>query len=187
MRCGMKLGIAVVLFLMVACTGSGSSRPGVSTPAPILGSAPAATGTPDNAVQVPPPGSERIEGGCGSSQIYRGGSLPGWANVNAPFLPYVVAKPGIAIGYLFSFPLAAGPGGNKVLWYVGTPRGGHPLNAQGHPLGASGPAAWFTKLADSGPGEIYPTGPAVPSAGCWHFTLEWQGGLQRAEVDLRFN
>jgi hypothetical protein len=74
----------------------------------------------------------------------------------------------------------------KVLWYVATPRGGYPLTAEGHPLGASKPTATFSKAADSFPGEIYPTGPTVPTAGCWHFTLTWQNGAQRAEVDLLF-
>jgi hypothetical protein len=74
----------------------------------------------------------------------------------------------------------------KVLWYVATPRGGYPLTAEGHPLGASEPTAKFNKAADSFPGEIYPTGPTVPTAGCWHFTLTWQNGAQRAEVDLLF-
>jgi hypothetical protein len=74
----------------------------------------------------------------------------------------------------------------KVLWYVATPRGGYPLTAEGHPLGASEPTAKFSKAADSFPGEIYPTGPTVPTAGCWHFTLTWQNGAQRADVDLLF-
>ena len=138
---------------------------------------------------VPPVGSERIQGGCGATEIYKGGVLPDWANVNAPkSLPYVVGMPGLAVGYIFTYPLKAGLDANtKVLWYVGTQRGGYPLLAEGHPLAASGPVARFSKAADSSPGEIYPTGPTVPSAGCWHFTLTWQGGHQSADVDLSFN
>jgi hypothetical protein len=137
---------------------------------------------------VPPPGSERLDGGCGGTDVYKGGQLSDWANVNAPKgLPYVVATPGIAIGYLWTFPMPSGVNANtKVLWYVATPRGGYPLTAEGHPLGASEPTAKFSKAADSFPGEIYPTGPTVPTAGCWHFTLTWQNGAQRAEVDLLF-
>jgi len=129
-----------------------------------------------------------MTGGCGRTDIYIGGQLPDWANVNAPEgLPYVVATPGIAIGYIWTYPMPAGLNANtKVLWYVGMPRGGYPLTAEGHPLGASEPIAKFSKAADSSPGEIYPTGPTVPSAGCWHFTLTWQDGAQRAEVDLQF-
>ena len=83
--------------------------------------------------------------------------------------------------------MPAGSNANtKVLWYVGTPRGGFPLTAEGHPLGASEPIAKFSKAADSFPGEIYPTGPTVPTSGCWHFTLTWRDGAQRAEVDMLF-
>lgn len=129
-----------------------------------------------------------MEGGCGTTETYKGGVLPGWATVNAPqFLPYVVATPGLAVGYIFTYPLKAGPDANtKVLWYVGTPRGGSPLIAEGHPLGATEPVARFSKAADSYPGEIYPTGPTVPSAGCWHFTLTWQRGDRRTDIDLLF-
>ncbi|HEY3086312.1 MAG TPA: hypothetical protein VGK28_12740 [Candidatus Dormibacteraeota bacterium] len=136
---------------------------------------------------VPPVGAQRMSGGCGATEIYKGGSLPGWANVNAPSLPYVVATGGLAVGYLFSYPLKAGLNGeNKILWYVGAPRNGTTLNAQGHPLGANAPTTMFSKAADSSPGEIYPTGPTAPTAGCWHFNLTWQGGDQHAEVDLLF-
>jgi hypothetical protein len=140
------------------------------------------------AATIPPSGSERLEGGCGATPIFKGGVLPDWANVNAPRgLPYVVASPGIALGYLFPNPLTAGPEANtKILWYVATPRAGKPLEAVGHPLAAATPSTRFSKAADSGPGEIYPTGPTAPSAGCWHFTLTWQGGAQHADVDLLF-
>ncbi len=184
----MRFIAAVTVLLLAACTSPGSS--GV-TPAPAATSLATAITSPTSAaaVETPPPGSESVEGGCGATQIYKGGVLPDWANVNAPkFLPYIVTKPGLAVGYLFSPPpLKAGlNANNKTLWYVGTPRGGYPLEAEGHPIGASGPIAKFSKAADSWPGEIYPTGPTVPSAGCWHFTLTWQAGDQRTEVDLLF-
>jgi hypothetical protein len=132
--------------------------------------------------------AQLMAGGCGATQIYRGGSLPDWALVNAPSLPYVIAKPELAVGYLFSYPMKAGLDANtKILWYVGTPRDGLPLVGEGHPLNANSPTATFTKAADSSPGEIYPTSPTVPSAGCWHFTLTWRGGANRAEVDLLFS
>jgi len=128
-----------------------------------------------------------LAGGCGVTQIYQRGRLPDWASVNAPKLvPYIVAASGRAVGYLFSFPLRATPKGNKILWYVGTSREGIPLDAAGHPINATGPIATFTKAADSGPGEIYPSGVIVPSPGCWHFTLVWHGGDQHADVDLLF-
>ncbi len=129
-----------------------------------------------------------MDSGCGTTPIYEGGTLPEWAAVNAPsFLPYVITTPGTAMGYLFTYPLAAGLNANtKILWYVSTPRNGYALEAVGHPLGAESPTASFSKADDSGPGEIYPSGPTVPSAGCWHFTLTWQNGAQHADVDLVF-
>jgi len=135
-----------------------------------------------------PTGAQVLTGGCGTTEIYKGGSLPDWALVNAPQgPPYVIATPGRAVGYLFSYPMKAGlDADTKILWYVATPRGAMPLEAQGHPLGAISPTAQFSKAADSGPGEIFPTSPTVPTAGCWHFTLTWRGGEDKVEVDLLF-
>jgi hypothetical protein len=96
----------------------------------------------------------------------------------------VIGTPNIAMGYLFSYPLRAGPNMNKILWYVRLPRNRQSLTAEGHPVGLPTPVARFGKSADSGPGEIYPSGPEVPAPGCWHFTLNWNGN--RAEVDLLF-
>ncbi|MDQ6879818.1 MAG: hypothetical protein M3082_19390 [Candidatus Dormibacteraeota bacterium] len=183
----MRFAIGIAVVLMVACSGGGSSPQASSTQLPTHAptASPAAAAA---AIHIPPSGSQRMAGGCGATEIYKGGVLPDWANVNAPkFLPYVVATPGIAVGYIFSYPMPAGSDANtKILWYVGTPRLGSSLMAAGHPLGAVEPIATFSKIADSSPGEIYPTGPTVPAAGCWHFTLTWQGGEQRAEIDLLF-
>jgi hypothetical protein len=132
-------------------------------------------------------GAHEAGGGCGQTPVYTGGELPEWATVNAPRLPYVVGRPGTVIGYLFPPRLTAGDiASNKILWYVATPRDGQALLAAGHPLDAATPIARFTKAADSFPGEIYPSGPTVPSAGCWRFTLTWLGGAERADVDLAF-
>jgi len=140
-------------------------------------------------VSSPPAGAQLVAEGCGQSPIYSGGQLPEWATVNAPSLPYVVARPGTILGYLFTRPLRAGSPenpSNKILWYVATPRNGQALDAEGRPLGADQPTARFTQTANSFPGEIYPSGPTVPTPGCWRFTLTWLGGAQRAEVDLSF-
>jgi hypothetical protein len=177
-------GIASLVFL-VACSGGGASPQARTTPTarPSTVDASASSGT----IKSPPPGSATLGGGCGATEVYQRGVLPDWANVNAPtYLPYVVAAPGLAVGYLFNSPLRATPDGNKILWYVGTPRDGFALDATGHPLGAAEPIATFSKVADSGPGEIYPSGVTVPAPGCWHFTLTWHGGDQHADVDLLF-
>lgn len=173
----MRPAATLTVLVLAACSGGGS--PGATT---IARTSPSAV-----TISVPPPLAVLLDPGCGTTPIYKGGTLPEWATVNAPSLPYVVATPGMTIGYLFSYPLKAGLDANtKILWYVATPRGGDPLQATGHPLGATSPQAIFSKAADSGPGEIYATGPTVPRAGCWHFTLTWQGGAQNAEVDLMF-
>ena len=145
-----------------------------ATPAPIVGASP-----------TRPPGARVVSSGCGSAPIYNG-AIPSWASENAPAnLNYVIATPDLAMGYLFSYPLLAGPDGNKILWYVRAPRGGRPLLAEGHPLGSSKPAASFSQPADSSPGEIYPSGVTVPTAGCWRFHLAWNG--YAADVDLLFS
>ena len=126
-----------------------------------------------------------VSSGCGNAAVYNG-AVPPWASVNAPAgLNYVIATPDLAMGYLFSYSLLAGPDGNKILWYVRAPRGGRPLLAEGHPLGSSKPTASFSQPADSSPGEIYPSGVTVPTAGCWRFHLAWNG--YAADVDLLFS
>ena len=159
--------------LVMACSGQVESR---------------ATPSPTPPVFASPTSAQVLTAGCGATEIYKGGKLPDWAMVNAPQgLPYVIATPGRAVGYLFTYPMKAGlDADTKILWYVATPRRAMPLEAEGHPLGATSPTAKFSKAADSFPGEIYPTGPTVPSAGCWHFTLTWRGGEDRVEVDLLF-
>jgi hypothetical protein len=180
----MRYVAAIAVGLMVACS---SGEPTSTT-----GSSPAAVGPSPSSeptlAPTAPAGAQQTNGGCGATAVYKGGALPGWATINAPSsLPYVVANPGLAVGYIFGYPMKAGLDANtKVLWYVATARDGLPLTAQGHPVGANAPVVKFSKAADSSPGEIYPTGPTVPSAGCWHFILTWHGGDQRADVDLSF-
>jgi hypothetical protein len=133
-----------------------------------------------------------VPGGCGTTQVFKGG-VPAWldeagAHNNPDFLPYVVASPANAAGFLFGYPLRAlHPGGpsNKILWVVGLPRGGASLRITGHPAGASTPTIAVTQPADSSPGEIYPTIVDVPKPACWHFDLAWEG--HRAAVELQFS
>jgi hypothetical protein len=153
---------------------SSASPVAASAPGPIVGAAP-----------TRPPGARVVAAGCGNAPVYNG-SIPPWASVNAPAgLDYVIASPDLAMGYLFSYPLRSGPEGNKILWYVRAPRGGQPLEGDGHPLGAAQPTAHFSKPDDSGPGEIYPSGVYVPTPGCWRFHLAWNG--YAADVDLLFS
>src|SRR5215470_18454240 len=117
----MRFFAGILLLLMMACSGGSSSPKTSSTQVPTHAPRAATTSTAPALVGVPPIGSRRMEGGCGTTEVYKGGVLPDWANVNAPqFLPYVVATPGLAVGYIFTYPLKAGSAGTKVLWYVGT-------------------------------------------------------------------
>src|SRR5712691_4740542 len=120
----MRLAAAIAVLVLTACSNAGSTTAtSHATPSPVP-------------IKTPVPGSVIIGTGCGSTAIYEGGDLPDWATVNAPEIQYVVAAPAIAIGYLFSYPLKAGLDANtKILWYVGTPRGGYPLEALAIPSG----------------------------------------------------
>jgi hypothetical protein len=182
------LGLAGAVLAVACSTGSpsGAAPPVAASAAPGRSAEPAPP-TAGPLVLSPPTGAQPAGGGCGQTPVYTGGTLPDWATVNAPRLPYVVGRPGTVIGYLFTPRLTAGDSANnKILWYVATPRDGRALLAAGHPLGAIAPIARFTTAADSSPGEIYPSGPTVPSAGCWRFTLTWLGGAESADVDLAF-
>src|ERR1700738_400469 len=114
----MKALAVVALLITVTCDGIGPSPS--ATPIRAPSTSPTAVALAPLIADVPPPSSERVAGGCGKSDIYKGGRLPDWATVNAPKLEYVVATPGIAVGYIFNYPMSAGLNANtKVLWYVG--------------------------------------------------------------------
>jgi hypothetical protein len=126
----------------------------------------------------PAKGAEVVPGGCNDTTIYRGpipAALDAAAGHNSPQLPYVIADPPVAAGFMFSYPLKAGSTSsisNKILWVV-TARKGSDFSIDGHPRGASEPVIHYSRPADSGPGEIYPDGEDVPTPGCWDFTLRW--------------
>jgi hypothetical protein len=59
-----------------------------------------------------PPDARAVSGGCGATVAHRG-AIPAWLNEatgdNAPDgLPYVVAAPATAAGFIFGYPLRAG-------------------------------------------------------------------------------
>jgi hypothetical protein len=160
-----------------------------------------AAGTPRSAVsptvsRLPGagiPASASIIGGCGESSVYRG-PIPTWLEVadghNTPTsLPWVVATPAIAAGFIFTPQLKAGSHpqdpGNKILWVVRTPRAGSDLEITAHPLAASSPIVTESRPADSWPGEIYPDGLDVPIPGCWRLELRW--AHSQATVDLDYH
>ena len=89
------------------------------------------------------------------------------------------------MAFLFGHPLRAGEPenpANKILWVVKQPRDGADLDLTGHPLGATTPTVSQHEAADSSPGAIYPSIVNVPSAGCWQFTLSWNGNTDTIEL-----
>jgi hypothetical protein len=151
-------------------------------------SGPALARTPPSA--TPPAPTTAVAAGCGSTSVLKGG-IPGWLEAaggynNPTYLRYVVAHPPLAAGFLFSDPLRAGHPQNpynKILWVVRTPRNGTDLTIDGHPLGALSLKVHEVWPANSGPGEIYPDGGDVPSAGCWQFDLRWAKSHAQVELD----
>ena len=120
------------------------------------------------------------------------GAQPTWldtagAHNNPAGVPYVIATPAIAAGFVFGHPLTAGrtSPANKILWVVGMPRGGSALEIRVKPSDAGTPAITLSVAADSGPGEIYPSVVDVPSPGCWYFDLRWAG--HEAGLQLRYS
>lgn len=158
--------VAVVL-IAAGCSNAPTASPSAPPSAQALGAS-------------PPPGSTVVAGGCGSSQVYRGG-IPDWINQatgnNTPdSVPYTIASPPIAAGFIFGYPLKAGHPypNNKILWVVGKPRNGSPLQITGQLSGATQSSVRQSEPANSG-GDIYPSIVDVPQAGCWRFDLSWSG------------
>lgn len=99
--------------------------------------------------------------------------------------PYALAGPSPIAGFLLAYPLKADANAPaKILWVVGTPRNHGSLEIRVHPTGAAEPALTASRPADSGP-TIYPDGVQVPTAGCWHFSLQWATG--HADLDLLYS
>jgi hypothetical protein len=139
----------------------------------------------------PRPSPSLVASGCGEYPLLSGNE-PRWlddagAHNNPTGVPYVIATPPIAAGFVFGYPLTAGrtEPSNKILWVVGKPWNGSPLIVGGHPVGAQSPSDGWRFEADSGPGDIYPSIVNVPQAGCWQFDLGWAGN--HAMVDLNYS
>lgn len=97
-----------------------------------------------------------------------------------------MAHPALAGAFLFAYPLRAGHPenpSNKILWAVRTPTHNAPLELDAHPLGASAPSVHYSRAADSGPGDIYPSIIDVPHAGCWVVSLSWATGKTTVELE----
>jgi hypothetical protein len=164
-----------------ACT---AATPVASTPVPTATEAVAITA----AAFAPTATATATDGGCGSTTVFIGGipaTLNRAAGDNAPSgVPYAVAHPASAAGFIFGYPLHTPSSGNKILWVVGARRTGD-LVIDGVPLGKSAPAVHYSFPANSGPGEIYPSGVDVPQPGCWAFTLRFAGQVTQIELAYR--
>lgn len=174
-----SFALALISALLVGCSTSAPTSVIPATPAPSASGQPSA-----QAAHVLP-------GGCGSTAVLNGGT-PAWldeagAHNNPTGLPYVVASPINAAGFIFGYPLSATQRqgtSNKILWVVGVPRNGSPLEIKGLPLNSLTPTVRVIQPANSSPGEIYPTIVDVPRPGCWHFDLVWSGNT--TSVDLMY-
>jgi hypothetical protein len=171
-----RLFVTWIAMLLAGCSAASTSSP------------PSPTGSPQ---ANPPTSATNVAGGCGSTSIMRG-HIPAWldeagAHNNPDSLPYVLASPEQAAGFLFGYPLRSGHPenpSNKILWVVGQARNGSSLEISAHPLGAAAPIVKVVKPADSSPGEIYPSIVDVPQPGCWHVDLSWAG--HKASVELLY-
>jgi hypothetical protein len=174
--------LAALAIAVQACT--------VATPLPPT-ALPEVPATAAPALFAPTTSARTTDGGCGSTTVLIGGvpdTLIRSTGDNAPSgVPYAVARPATAAGFLFGYPLhvpSAGIGySNKILWVVGVQRTGD-LVIDGVPLGKNAPTVHYSFPANSSPGEIYPSGVDVPEAGCWTFTLRFAG--QTAQIDLAY-
>ena len=175
-----RFTLVLAATLLAGCSTSRSTSPLPATPSP----AASAQSSPVQAANV-------IPGGCGSTPLHKGG-VPSWlddagGHNNPVGVPYVLAMPAHAGGFVVGYPLRAGHPqnpNNKILWVVGAPRNGSSLEISGHPLNAATPTVHVTQPANSSPGEIYPSIVDVPKSGCWHFDLAWSGN--KTSVDLMY-
>lgn len=174
---------AITVALVVLLAGC-TSRPGQPTAHATASPPPALTTKPAPASGVPASGT-----GCGDTPISPD-QLPGWtADAGLPAgLPYAISRDANVVAVLFGYPLRAGDREdgrtNKILWDMRDPRDGHPLLVTARPL-SGGPAVNLTFPADASPGEIYPSIVDVPTPGCWHMTLRWNG--HTATIDLPYS
>jgi hypothetical protein len=172
--------IAIALVVLVTGCTSHAGRP-----TPRATASPSAASTADPVPVTAAPGKGT---GCGDTLISPG-KLPGWtADAGLPpDVPYAVSREANVVAVLFGYPLRAGERedgrSNKILWEMRDPRNGKPLHLTARPL-AGGSSVSLTREADSGPGEIYPSTVDVPTPGCWHMTLEWNG--HTATIDLPY-
>src|SRR5438093_13443676 len=96
----MRRCLALTAWLAVAaCSSSTAAAHPSPSPAPSVN-------------RMPTSSAESVPGGCGTTQVYKGGE-PDWLttagdNNNPTGVPYFITSPAIAAGFLFAVPLVAG-------------------------------------------------------------------------------
>lgn len=109
--------------------------------------------------------------------------MPTWARTGfsdpQPRAPYVLGRDGDIAAILFAQPLNAPPGAdhnNKILWVSRPDLGGGSAGAYSPDLRIEARLAGGTetvrRTVTGGPG---PSIIDLPTAGCWHLTLQWSG------------
>lgn len=184
---GMGPRLLALILVASACAPTTAPREAPATTLPPTPS----PADPAAALELAPPSdATTVDGGCGATRVWKGSvppALESAAGHNAPHgLPVAIAQPPILAGFIFGYPLRAGHPenpSNKVLWVVSTGRTG-PLVVDAHPLGSAAPTVEYSFPDNSGPGNIYPSGVDVPSAGCWHLTFAWDE--RTAAMDLEY-
>ena len=146
---------------------------------------------PKAAAEAIPSGAVAVTGGCGATQLYQG-TVPAWSRMaSAPVgsrSRYAMANPAIAVA-LLSYPLRAGiragtpdDPANKVPWFVRYPNRGS-LSIKARPLRGTEPLITIAGYP-ANPGYVFTSILDVPTPGCWHFDLGWDG--HHGELDLLY-
>jgi hypothetical protein len=117
--------------------------------------------------------------------------MPEWtASAKAPGqIPHALSHEDNLVAVLFAGSLRAGANvanpSNKILWIVRDPRDGKELRLKLRRVDGTGEPVTQVEQADSGPGEIYPSGVDVPTAGCWHVLASWNGYTATMELNYQ--
>jgi hypothetical protein len=164
-----------MLLLAVAMLAGCTSE---ATPSPVTSTR--VTLTPGRSAPALAVGASPSPGGCFDTPLWIG-AAPEWtASARLPGgTPYVLSHEGNLVGVLFGFPLRAGANvtspANKILWVAREPRDGKELQLTLRRADGAGEPVTQVELADSGPGEIYPSIVDAPTPGCWQVQASWNG------------
>jgi hypothetical protein len=116
--------------------------------------------------------------------------LPEWAwagfsNPESGGVPWVMGSQGNILGVLFGQPLSAPEAkdhSNKILWV--TPLEQDPLAPLVVDAVKDGTTQVVRRTIENGPGPSYLD---LPTPGCWHLDLSWDGGKHRDSMNLVYS